>query len=527
MNRRIRTRLFIIVSLLTVCIYLFAGFPPSVAHMKDRIHLGLDLKGGIELVLQVVTDDAIRARTDETIESVRAALQKENIPVRQIVRKNPDTFVVAGIDPNQQSQLRNASAGGLTNWAMHTSPEGDAYTLKPATAATIRKETVDQAMKTIRNRIDQIGVTEPVIQRYGDASSYQMLVQLPGVGDTDRIKEVIQSTALLELKIVDAGPFPSEAAARASYGGPLPRNLELLSMNKTVAAPETWYLTETSAPITGRDLKTAFTTRDSNGHPAVGFNLTAEGSRRFAQLTEQNIGKRLAIVLDGKVQSAPEIHMRIADSGIIEGGPSGLPVTQAQDLALVLRSGALPASIHYGGEQLIGPTLGAASIRAGIIASAVALGAVSVFMAAYYRMAGANAIIAMILNIVILLAAIAYFAITLTLPGIAGVTLTIGVGIDSNILIFERIRDELRAGKTAVAAVTTSFSRVFVTLIDTHLAALISAAFLFLFGTGAIKGFAVTLVIGLASNMFTAVFVSRTLFEWTLFRQKGVARVSI
>jgi preprotein translocase subunit SecD len=298
-------------------------------------------------------------------------------------------------------------------------------------------------------------------------------------------------------------------------------------MSKTGTAPETWYVTEASAPITGRDLKTAFTTRDSNGHPAVGFNLTAEGSRRFAQLTEQNIGKRLAIVLDGKIQSAPEIYMRIADSGIIEGGPLGLPVTQAQDLALVLRSGALPASIHYGGEQLIGPTLGAASVRAGIIASAVALGAVSAFMAAYYRMAGVNAITAMILNVVILLAAIAYFAITLTLPGIAGVTLTIGVGIDSNILIFERIRDELRAGKTAVAAVTTSFSRVFVTLIDTHLAALISAAFLFLFGTGAIKGFAVTLVIGLASNMFTAVFVSRTLFEWTLFRQKGVARVSI
>jgi preprotein translocase subunit SecD len=528
MNRRIRTRLLIIVSLLTVCIYLFAGFPPSVAHMKDRIHLGLDLKGGIELVLQVVTDDAIRAQTDETIEAVRAVLQKENIPVRQIVRKSPDTFLLTGIDPNQESQLRNALAAELASWDSQTSPEGDTYTLKATAAATIREETVDQAMKTIRNRTDQIGVTEPVIQRYGEASSYQMLVQLPGVGDTDRIKEVIQSTALLELKIVDAGPFPSEAAARASYDGPLPRNLELLSMNKNgTTTPETWYVTETSAPITGRDLKTAFTTRDSNGHPAVGFNLTAEGSRRFAQLTEQNIGKRLAIVLDGKVQSAPEIHMRIADSGIIEGGPSGFPVTQAQDLALVLRSGALPASIHYGGEQLIGPTLGAASIRAGIIASAVALGAVSVFMSAYYRMAGVNAIIAMILNIVILLAAIAYFTITLTLPGIAGVTLTIGVGIDSNILIFERIRDELRAGKTAVAAVTTSFSRVFVTLIDTHLAALISAAFLFLFGTGAIKGFAVTLVIGLASNMFTAVFVSRTLFDWTLFRQKGVTRVSI
>ena len=518
MYRRIRTRLFGIVSLLTVCIYLFAGFPPSVAHMKDRINLGLDLKGGIELVLQVVTDDAIRARTDETIETVRAALEKENIPVRQIVRKRADAFFIAGIDPNQESKLQNAIGPELADWDTQASPEGDIYALKAARAVTIREETLDQAMKTIRNRIDQIGVTEPVIQRYGDATSYQMLVQLPGVGDTDRVKEVLQSTALLELKIVDAGPFANETAARASYGGPLPGNLQLLPMNKTGATPETWYVTETSARITGRDLKTAFPTRDSDGHPAVGFNLTAEGSRRFAQLTEQNVGKRLAIVLDGKIQSAPEIYGRIADSGIIEGGPSGFPLAQAQDLALVLRSGALPASIQYSGEQLIGPTLGASSIRDGVIASAVALAAVSVFMAAYYRMAGVNAIVAMIMNIVILLAAIAHFAITLTLPGIAGVTLTIGVGIDSNILIFERIREELRAGKTAVPAVMNSFSRVFVTLIDTHLAALISAAFLFLFGTAAIKGFAVTLVIGLASNLFTAVFVSRTLFEWALFR---------
>src|SRR5215475_4862465 len=239
MNRRIRTRLLIIVSLLTVCIYLFAGFPPSAAHVKDRINLGLDLKGGIELVLQVVTDDAIRARTDETIETVRAALQKENIPVRQIVRKSGDRFLVAGIDPDQESQVRNALGAELADWDMETTPEGDIYALKAAPAVTIREETLDQAMKTIRNRIDQIGVTEPVIQRYGDATSYQMLVQLPGVGDTDRVKEVIQSTALLELKIVDAGPFPNEAAARTSYGGALPGNLELLPMNKTVTTPET------------------------------------------------------------------------------------------------------------------------------------------------------------------------------------------------------------------------------------------------------------------------------------------------
>jgi preprotein translocase subunit SecD len=343
----------------------------------------------------------------------------------------------------------------------------------------------------------------------------------------DRVRGLIQSTALLELKIVDAGPFPNETAARSDYGGSIPESLELLPMKKNGAAPETYYVTQRSAPITGGDLKTAFTSRDSNGRPAVGFNLTSEGSRRFAQLTEQNVGKRMAIVLDDTIQSAPEINMRISDSGMIEGGPAGLPLREAQDLALVLRSGALPTSIRDLGDEQVGPTLGAESIRAGVTASAVALAAVAAFMAAYYRKAGVNAIVAMVLNIIVLLGAIAYFGITLTLPGIAGVTLTIGVGIDSNVLIFERIREELRAGKSAVSAVATGFNRVFVTLVDTHLAALISAAFLFLFGTGAIKGFAVTLVIGLISNLFTSVFVSRTLFDWSLSRQKGTAAVSI
>jgi preprotein translocase subunit SecD len=510
------------VSLLTVCVYLFAGFPPGRTNMKDRIHLGLDLKGGIELVLHVVTDDAVRANTDQTIENVRAALQKQNVPFRQMVRKTNDTFLVTGI--------ANADLSSeLADWDRHSVDEPDtvAFSLKTSRAATIRQQTFEQAMRTIQNRIDQIGVTEPVIQRYGVTGSDEMLVQLPGTGDMDRVKQVIQATALLEFKLVDAGPFPSESAAKGNYGGAIPVDLEVLVMGARAGYPQTYYVTSRSAAMTGRELKTAFTSQDANGHPAVGFNLTAEGSRRFSQLTEKNVGKRLAIVLDDKIQSAPEIHQRISESGIIEGGPGGFPVQEAKDLTVVLRSGALPASIQYLSEDVIGPTLGADSIRAGVLASAVSLAAVGAFMAMYYRMAGVNAILAMILNIMVLLAAIAYFGITLTLPGIAAVTLTIGVGIDSNVLVFERIREELRAGKTAVSAVATSFNRVFVTLVDTHLAALISAAFLFLFGTGAIKGFAVTLVIGLVSNMFTAVFVSRTLFEWSLARQGHEAHISI
>lgn len=529
MNKRIRTRLLVIVSLLSICVYLFAGFPPRPGNIRDRIHLGLDLKGGTEIVLRVVTDDAVRVNTDQTIETVRSMLQKENLVVRQIVRTGNDAFVIAAANVVDDARLRGVLSRELADWDWQSAEDPSAHvlSLKTGRATVIREEAFQQAMSTIRNRIDQLGVTEPVVQRYGDVGDYEMLVQLPGIGDVDRIKEVMQSTALLELKLVDAGPFATESDAKANYGGSIPADLEVLIMGARVENPQTYYVTRRSAGITGRDLKTAFTSQDRNGHPAVGFNLTAEGARRFAQLTEQNIGKRLAIVLDGKIQSAPQIDVRISDSGIIEGGSAGFLLKEAQDLALVLRSGALPASVRYGGESLIGPTLGASSIRAGVLASAVAMAAVAVFMAVYYRWAGVNAIVAMILNIIVLLGAIAYFGITLTLPGIAAVTLTIGVGIDSNVLIFERIRDELRAGKTAVSAVATSFSRVFVTLVDTHLAALISAAFLFLFGTGAIKGFAVTLVIGLVSNMFTAVFVSRTLFEWTLVRQGREAKISI
>jgi preprotein translocase subunit SecD len=307
----------------------------------------------------------------------------------------------------------------------------------------------------------------------------------------------------------------------------IPSNLEMLVSRERGQTEDSYYVVQKVAPVTGRDLKGAYPSRDENGRPAVSFNLTADGSQKFGRLTEENIGKRLAIVLDGRVQSAPVINSRITDSGIITGGAGGFQPQEAQDLSLILRSGALPASIKYLDEEVVGPSLGADSIRAGLIAAVAALVSVVVFMLFYYRFSGVNATVAMILNLIILFGAMAYFGAALTLPGIAGVILTIGVGIDSNVLIFERIREEIRAGKTAVSAVTTSFSRVFITLVDTHLAALISAIFLFLFGTGPVKGFAVTLVIGLVSNMFTAVFVSRTLFEMVLARHEQAQALSI
>lgn len=499
--------------------------------MKNLIHRGLDLQGGIRVILQVVTDDVIRAETDQAVENGRVVLQKKNIPYAGFLRKEVDRFTVQVVDAKRDVEFRNAFAEALPDWRIDSSKHNgtDTYTvtLQPNRVSALRDEAVEQAINIIRNRIDSIGVTEPVIQRHGGQGSYEILVQLPGIDDTERVKALIQSPSMLEMKLIDSGPFPSETAARSNYGEAMPPDLEILSSQEQGMKATVYYVAQRGASVRGRDLRSAYVSRDENGHPAVGFTLTREGSQRFARVTEQNIGKYLAIVLDGKVQSAAAIHTRISDSGIIEGGPAGFSLPAAQDLSLKLRSGALPASMIYLGEEVVGPSLGSASIRAGMLATIIALTSVAVFMLLYYRISGVNALIAMVLNILILLAAVAYFGITLTLPGIAGITLTIGVGIDSNVLIFERIREELRAAKTAVAAVSTGFNRVFITLVDTHLAALISATFLFLFGSGPVKGFAVTLVLGLVSNMFTAVFVSRTLFEFVLARQKPGASLSI
>jgi preprotein translocase subunit SecD len=529
MNKRIRNRLLITLGVTVLSIGLFAGFPPSVAKVKEKVKLGLDLKGGTHLVLQVVTDDAIRAETDLAIETVRQNLQNDNIVVRQVTRLDVRRFSAVGVDPNKDADFRRVVSDRLPDWEI-VSTAGEVpntYTLqmKAATEQTYRDQAVDQAINTIRNRIDQLGVGEINIQKH--TGEDEVVVQLPGVDDPSRVKTIMKSTALLELKLVDSGPFPNQSAAAQQYGGMVPGNLEVLVSRERGQTEDAYYVVQRVAGVTGRDLKGAYPSRDENGRPAVSFNLTADGAQRFGRLTEQNVGKRLAIVLDNRIQSAPTINSKISDSGIITGGAGGFAPQEAQDLSLILRSGALPASINYLDEEVVGPSLGADSVRAGLTAAIAALAAVVVFMLFYYRLSGVNATVAMVLNLVILFGAMAYFGAALTLPGIAGVILTIGVGIDSNVLIFERIREELRAGKTPVSAVTTSFERVFITLVDTHLAALISATFLFLFGTGPVKGFAVTLVIGLVSNMFTAVFVSRTLFEMVLARKQRAEALSI
>lgn len=520
MRKKLRWKLFGILAVALICFLGITGFPPNFSKMKERIHLGLDLRGGMHLILQVVTDDAVNIESDVTVERLKEDLRSRQVAFADIRKRDVKFIEVREVDPQKNSDFRATIDESYPAWDRSSLPgAGNSYllTLKPSVEQQIRTSSVQQAIQTIRNRVDQLGVTEPVIQEHGPAEEYQILVQLPGVDDPLRVKDIIKSTALLELKIVDSGPFPSRDAALSQHGNTVPEGKELLPSVRRFHDPsqngEEWYLVNKVASITGRDLKRAQPSSDQFGKPSVSFNLSSDGAARFEKVTGENVGKQLAIVLDGKIQSAPSIRGQIRDSGEISGS---FTLEQANDLALVLNSGALPASLNYLEERTVGASLGADSIRQGIVASVVGLIAVVLFMLFYYKLSGVNAVVALILNLIILVAALAYIKATLTLPGIAGVVLLIGMAVDSNVLIFERIREELWSGKNVTSSVNVGFSKAFVTIIDTHVTTIVSVLFLFIFGTGPVKGFAVVLFWGLMANLFTAVFVSKFLFDWVL-----------
>jgi preprotein translocase subunit SecD len=400
--------------------------------------------------------------------------------------------------------------------------------MRPTELLALKKDTVERAIRTIENRVNSLGLTEASVQQHGRAEAeFEILVQLPGVDDPARVRQIMQTTAFLEIAEVKDGPFPSPEAAMAKYGGVFPLNTRLLLMPARTERGESqgsYYLLSRNDVITGRDLRNARPSRDDYGKWETSFNLTQDGAKRFSAFTGANVGNRLAIVLDNKVMSAPTIQNRIEDSGRITGAKDE---QEASDLALVLRAGSLPAGIVFEEERTVGPSLGADSIRDGVMAGIVGVALVIAAMLIYYKKAGINSVVALFLNALILIAALSYFGAVLTLPGIAGVILTIGMAVDSNVLIFERIREELRAGKAIVAAVDAGFSKAFLTIIDTHVTTIVSCAFLFLFGTGPVKGFAVTLVIGLLANVFTAVFVSKVMFDWSLSRKTQLVELSI
>ena len=519
MRKKLRWKLLVIVSITIICILGITGVPPRLSSIKERIHLGLDLRGGMHLILQVVTDDAVNIETDLAVDRIKEELRSRQISFSDVHKRDLNHIEIREVDPKKTSDVRAAIDESFQTWdraELPGVPNSYLLGLKPSVEKQIRSGSVQQAIQTIRNRVDQLGVTEPVIQDHGPADEYQILVQLPGVDDPSRVKDIIKSTALLELKLVEPGfgPFASREAALNQYNGVVPEGKELVPhVREAGQSGEEWYFVNRVASITGRDLRTAQPSTDEFGKAAVSFNLTSDGASRFERITGENIGKQLAIVLDGKIQSAPSIRSQIRDSGQITGN---FTLERANDLALVLRSGALPASIAYLEERTVGASLGNDSILKGVVASAVGLAGVVLFMLFYYRLSGVNALIALILNLIILVAALAYIKATLTLPGIAGVVLLIGMAVDSNVLIFERIREELWGGKNVVSSVNVGFSKAFVTIIDTHVTTIVSVLFLFIFGTGPVKGFAVVLFWGLMANLFTSVFVSKFLFDWLL-----------
>lgn len=539
MNKTLLWKSLFIVAVLLVFVFGIIGLPSGVSGsalksaVLERVKLGLDLKGGTHLILQVMVNDAVNADSDRGIERLKESLKSKGIAYTDFTKPDPqnapDRIVIKGVPLDSAADLRDMVSNQLPEYALSSGADNSwTLAMKQQSLAELKTRSVAQAIETIRNRIDQLGVSEPVIEEHG-LGQYQILVQLPGVDDPARVKQIMQSTAMLEIRQALGGPYPSEQDALASKNGVLPPDSVLMQGrsigSRTSDATQTaWYIITRASAVTGRDLRSAEPTRDENNRPAVRFLLTGEGGRRFASFTGSHVGEQLAVVLDNKVQEVATIQEQIHDEGRITGA---FTEQQSKDLAMVLRSGALPAGIRYLEERTVGPSLGADSIKHGVMAAVIGMLAVMIFMLVYYRGAGINADLALVFNLVILLGFLGFSGATLTLPGIAGVILTVGMGVDSNVLIFERIREELRNGKTAPSAVEQGFARAWITIVDTHVTTIVSAFILFIFGTGPVKGFAVTLTFGLLANLFTAVFVSRVIFDAHLNNLKRGEALSI
>lgn len=543
MQKNLLIKTAIIIGVLLVFLFGIFGIPPSFTGdglkqaVLNRIHLGLDLKGGTHLILQVMVNEAVGAESDHAIEILRDELGKAHITFADITKPDPDhpeRILIQGVSPDAASQLRTIVddrfqqeydlLGGANNtWTL---------TMRPAAVNDLKTRAVDQSIEAIRTRVDSLGVSEPVIQRNGMGND-QILVQLPGVDDPGRVKEIIQSTARLELHQAfdNQSGYATEQEALQAHGGVLPPNTVLMhGIPGGADRQDRVFIIGRIPVVSGTDIRTAEPGTDQQGRPDVVFHLTAAAGNKFGAFTAAHNEKGtdpnhfLAVVLDNRVREAASILSEIRDTGDIEGGFND---QSAKDLAMLLRSGALPASLRYLTENTVGPSLGADSIRSGVKAAIYGMLAVLVFMLIYYRGAGINADVALIFNLIILLGFMGFFSAVLTLPGIAGVILTVGMGVDSNVLIFERIREELRNNKAPAAAVDQGFSRAWTTILDTHVTTIVSALILIFVGSGPVSGFGLTLTFGLLANLFTAVFVSRVIFDAVLSRKQRGQALSI
>lgn len=539
MKKNLTARTVVIVVTILLCIYGIIGFPTSGTALKNNIaqniRLGLDLKGGSHLVLEVQVQDAVKADADQTMDRLKEDLKKQGIQWAGMDRNDPQTVAgadqvevsIKGIPAAMSSAFRNIVNEHYGTYTLTAVNSTDyVMKMKPSDLIELKRDTVQRTMDTIGNRIDQLGLAEKSVQGYGrSGADYQILVQLPGVDDPARVKELIGTAAVLEIDDVKDGPQPSRDALLAQHGGILPLNTKPVKAKpRGTGESEQWYLVSKSPVISGREMRNARPGQDEYRKWETSFTLSPDGGKRFGRYTEANIGNRLAVVLDNQIVSVATIQSKIEDSGRITGLSSE---EEATDLSRYLRSGSLPAGVQYAEERSVGPSLGADSIHSGLTAGIAGLIAVIAVMLVYYKRSGVNAVLALILNTVVLLAALSYFHAVLTLPGIAGVILTIGMAVDSNVLIFERIREELRTGKSVVAAVDAGFNKAWWTIVDTHVTTVVSCCFLFLFGEGPVKGFAVTLTIGLIANVFTAVFVSKTIFDYELSGRRQMGTLSI
>jgi preprotein translocase subunit SecD len=528
------------------------------AALAENIHLGLDLKGGSHLVMRVKVEEFFKKMAEENAIAAQNAAKDAGFDVKEAHAETAGgnyRVVVQVGDASRLQELRDAvekktELSERAGWSFSASGNTLTWGLTGTAQRTLAESATDQAMKIIETRINAVGVTEPTLARHGGQNSHEILLQMPGIQDPEHLKQLLKGQSHLELVHVISPPAnqgsvqtymtEAEAVASLNSGGKVPANRRVLpyterpelsgqdaNANANTQALKKWAVIESPAIIDGAQLRsaTANQARAGGDEYEIDFSLKQAGAQKFGEWTGANINEYMGVVLDEQVKSIAFIKGQIFDTGQITGRFSK---QSADDLALTLRSGALPAPIEYQEERTVGPSLGADSIRSGVRASVLGLALVVFFMLIYYRGAGVNAVIALLLNMVLMMAGLIIFGATLTLPGIAGIILTIGMAVDSNVLIFERIREELRSGKTIPSAIEQGFARAFVTIIDTHVTTIVSSLFLYAFGAGPIRGFAVTLVLGLLVNLFSAVYVSRTIFMWILSRKgRRVESISI
>jgi preprotein translocase subunit SecD len=498
----------------------------QAATRQSPIVLGLDLQGGVHLVLEVEADEYVKTELTRLKDILASELEKKGMAFDSMVVEDANILRITTATPEDSQKIGDYIDAEITSLERKGTQLPNSTALKVGFDADVanrwKESAIDQALLTIRNRVDEFGLTEPVIQRQG---KNRIIVELAGEKDPQRAVRIIGKTAALRFQLVKDFALTKEALL-SKYDNVVPEGYEVLpgGEREDSTDPAGFYLVEKEAKVTGANLQDARVSNDELGMPAVSFELDRDGARSFAVISEENIGNALAIVLDGTVQTAPVFRSRIPDG---QGQITGIGTyEEANDTAIVLRAGALPAPVKILQNTLVGPTLGEDSIKAG--RNAILIGGIIVicFMLVWYKASGVVADVALLFNLFFVLGILAYFKATLTLPGLAGIALTVGMAVDANVLIFERIKEEMRRGKTLRSSVENGFSRANLTILDANLTTLLAAVVLFQFGTGPIKGFAVTLCIGILSTLFTALILSKVLFD--LILQSGkVKRLSI